>query len=487
MNEIIMIPVEQLHHHPENPRLELGDLTELAESIRQRGVMQNLTVIRGHKPSLEEWQEIAAAEGIGKDAAKGTYDAGNAWSGDGYTVVIGNRRMEASRMAGLAEVPCVISDMDHKEQIATMLMENMQRADLTVYEQAQGFQMMMDLGFSAKEIGEKTGFGETTVRRRLKMAELDKNTLKNVLKGKYNNVAQIRMGDFDLLAQVDSVKERNELLKEIGGGNFGWHITKTLNRQKAQKVKGDAQKALTEAKLKKLPKGKEYSGEYTRLWNNTVKLYEWEPGEPIAPETDKELFYTIGEDEVYFFTKAEKAKKAEPVKKTEEEKEEDRKRDLAWKTVDRCAETAAELRKKYVEGLTVSPKNAMQMMQHALAAAFGCMINYTTPTMAIKERMGVTSHVIPEIIAEVTNRLMDMPQSKWPGLILMMFESDWRERKAKPPMFAEGSRGYEFPKFKRNVMMELCYTWLTEFGYQMSTEEIDMMAGTHAVFQEAMA
>jgi hypothetical protein len=151
--------------------------------------------------------------------------------------------------------------------------------------------------------------------------------------------------------------------------------------------------------------------------------------------------------------------------------------------VDRCAEASAELRKQDAEGLTVSPKNAMRMMQHALAAAFGCMINYTTPTMAIKDVMGSKSHVIPEIIAEVTNSLMDMPQSKWPGLILMMFEGDWKERKAKPPMFSEGSRGYQFPEFKRNVMLELCYTWLTEFGYQMSDEEIQMMAGTHPVFQ----
>ena len=142
MNDIVMIPVGQLHHHPENPRLDLGDLTELAESIKANGVMQNLTVVRGHRMSREEWTEAAKAEGVSKDAAAGTYNPEEAWSADGYTVVIGNRRMEASKLAGVAEVPCVISDMDHRTQVSTMLMENMQRADLTVYEQAQGFQMM---------------------------------------------------------------------------------------------------------------------------------------------------------------------------------------------------------------------------------------------------------------------------------------------------------------------------------------------------------
>ena len=117
MNTITMIPIEQLLHHPENPRKDLGDLTELAESIKVNGIMQNLTV-------------VPVDDGI-------------------YNVVIGNRRMEAAKLAGLAEVPCVISEMDYKTQISTMLMENMQRQDLTVYEQAQGFQMMMDLGYTA--------------------------------------------------------------------------------------------------------------------------------------------------------------------------------------------------------------------------------------------------------------------------------------------------------------------------------------------------
>ena len=49
MNEIVMIPIKQLEHHPENPRKDLGDLTELAESIRKNGVMQNLTVVM-HDP-----------------------------------------------------------------------------------------------------------------------------------------------------------------------------------------------------------------------------------------------------------------------------------------------------------------------------------------------------------------------------------------------------------------------------------------------------
>ena len=65
-----------------------------------------------------------------------------------------------------------------------------------------------------------------------------------------------------------------------------------------------------------------------------------------------------------------------------------------------------------------------------------------------------------------------------------VFEGDWKGTKGKPPCFADGSRSYQLPKFKKNAQMELCYKWLTEYGYQMSTEEIEMMSGTHSIFQE---
>ena len=104
---IVPIPLDMLEPHPDNPRKELGDLTELADSIKTNGIMQNLTVVAS------------------PDSNK-------------YRVVIGHRRMAAAKLAGLTELPCVVSDMDHKEQVATMLAENMQRSDLTAIEQAEG-------------------------------------------------------------------------------------------------------------------------------------------------------------------------------------------------------------------------------------------------------------------------------------------------------------------------------------------------------------
>ena len=124
---LIYIPVSKLRPHPDNPRKDLGDLTELAESIKANGVFQNLTVV----PHLGE----ITKEHSGL-----------------YTVIIGHRRLAAAKLIGLKELPCIVVDMSEREQLSTMLVENMQRVDLTIYEQAQGFQMMLDLGDTVDEI-----------------------------------------------------------------------------------------------------------------------------------------------------------------------------------------------------------------------------------------------------------------------------------------------------------------------------------------------
>ena len=306
MNTIEMIPVGQLHHHPDNPRKDLGDLGELTESIRKNGVMQNLTVVRGHMMSKAEWIEAARAEGADKQSAAESYDPENAMVSDGYMVVIGNRRMEAAKAAGVKEVPCVISDMDHRTQISTMLEENMQRADLTVYEQAQGFQMMMDLGYSAGEIAEKTGFGETTVRRRLKMAELDKAIFKKAC-GK-----QITMDDLDRLAKIDSLKERNALLKGYGENNFEWNVTRAIQVQESGKRKTEARKALKAAGIEKLPDKDRYSyGKYRELYNDRCRLFEWDGKKNFIPKIKEgKLFYWEDDTTITFYLQ-------EPKKKSE--------------------------------------------------------------------------------------------------------------------------------------------------------------------------
>ena len=176
----VMIDVGKIKQHPDNPRKDLGDLEELAESIRKNGIMQNLTVI----PEDEENE-----------------------NNDTYIVLIGHRRLAAAKEAHLFEVPCnIVFGLSKKEQIAIMLEENMQRSDLTPIEQAFGFQMMLDLGETEESIAEKTGFSRTTVHHRLQIAKLDKRILKE------SEEFQLSLGDLMALEQIRSIARRNAVL-----------------------------------------------------------------------------------------------------------------------------------------------------------------------------------------------------------------------------------------------------------------------------------
>ena len=118
MADITYIPIRQLHPHPDNPRKELGDLSELAASIKENGVYQNLTVIPGHYLSSREYISKCVDEGGDAAAAAAAWAPKVMWVGDDYTIIIGHRRAAAAQQAGLYELPCAIVEMDEREQIA---------------------------------------------------------------------------------------------------------------------------------------------------------------------------------------------------------------------------------------------------------------------------------------------------------------------------------------------------------------------------------
>ena len=199
--KLTYLPVDSIIPHIDNPRKELGDLNELAESIKAKGIMQNLTVVP------------CPARGEGT-----------------YVVIIGHRRLAAAKLAGLSEVPCVVTEMSHEEQVATMLLENIQRQDLTPYEQAQGFQMMMDFGETVNTISEKTGFSKSTVRRRLEMAKLDQGKLEKKCK-----THQITLFEIDKLSEIEDLEERNKVLDKVGTKDYDWAYKKAVDEQEKRK------------------------------------------------------------------------------------------------------------------------------------------------------------------------------------------------------------------------------------------------------------
>lgn len=485
LDNITMIRLNVLYHHPDNPRKALGDLTELTESIRKNGVMQNLTVIQGHWRSREEFVQDCQAEGVTKDAALGMYDKDSSWTRTGFTVVIGNRRMEAAKLAGLEAVPCVIVGMDYKTQISTMLEENMQRADLTMYEQARGFQMMMDLGLTETEISDMTGFSRTTVKRRVKMAELDQETLQKV-------GAQLTMDDLDQLAKIRDLDKRNELLKEAGTQNYKWRIENAIAEQKREDTYRQIRAILLQAGcIEKDTNGMhEFWKEYEYLPLATrISLETYEAGQNVLPEDDRQLYFYKEWSYIRFWAEKPKAEEQEDEEPTAEEIEKQKRLDeaqTAWTKLEEIENHARESRDSFIAELTVKQKDSRKALEW--------MIQALTVTNGATEWMG---NILPDYEDE---ELDELPKGhtetdldlKWIRVAI----------NEAPTLYAEimGSLFFdeedsvqnrwgrsEKPKYCRNLAMITGYEWLEEFGYQVSDDERAYLDGTLDCYMEVEA
>ena len=217
---IVMINMLNLTHHPENPRKNIGDITELTESIKKNGIMQNLTVIPATPKAKDYYCDDDVAD-YEKEPNKHM-----------YRVIIGNRRMEAAKAAGIKELPCrIVTRIPFKTQLGIMLEENMQRTDLTIREQAEGFQLMLDLGETIETIEKKTGFGETTIRHRLNIAKLDGKEL-----DKKEKEFQISLKDLYALEQIKDIKTRNKVLSEATSAE---NLTRKIEIAKTEEKKNE--------------------------------------------------------------------------------------------------------------------------------------------------------------------------------------------------------------------------------------------------------
>lgn len=273
------IELSKLKTHPKNVRKTYRGIDELAESIKAQGIRQNLTVVKN-------------PEGFGT-----------------YWVVIGNRRLKAAIKAGIKTAPCEVVEMDEKEQLETMLLENMQRDDLTIYEQAQGFQMVLDLGETEEGLAEKTGFSKTTIRRRLNIAKLDQEALQEKeAEGEF----QLSLSDLYELEKIKSVEKRNEILK---GARNSREITSNVQRiiseEKQKAVEKKILSLLKKAGIEEAPE-KAKMEIYTNKWE-TVKTYSLRSDAPkkldIQKEEKETLYYLKYYSEVKVIRKAKKQKR----------------------------------------------------------------------------------------------------------------------------------------------------------------------------------
>ena len=145
------LPIDKIEPNPTQPRSEMGDLTELTESIKQKGVLEPILVFPNR--DLGTW-----------------------------TIIAGERRWRAASMAGLKEIPCVELDLDEKEVAEIALIENLQRKDLTVWEEADGLAALARrFGYTHEEIAKRIGKSRTSVTESLSIANLPDNVRKRCI------------------------------------------------------------------------------------------------------------------------------------------------------------------------------------------------------------------------------------------------------------------------------------------------------------------
>lgn len=191
-NEIKLINTSLIDPHPDNPRKNIGDVTDLAASIKANGLLSPLSVVP---------------------------------NGERYRVIAGHRRLAACKQAGTGAVPCFVLDLDPLQQLEAMVTENCQREQLTVLEEADAIQGMLDLGATTASVAHRLGRSGDYVRDRAKAASID-----NEVRAVRDDFSQLTIGQLVAIARYDGQPDRQkELAQAAGTSNFDY-ILRNIER-----------------------------------------------------------------------------------------------------------------------------------------------------------------------------------------------------------------------------------------------------------------
>ncbi len=187
------VPIQQIETNPYQPRTEFDQvaLNELAESIKVQGLIQPITVRRNGENS--------------------------------YQLISGERRLRASKLAGLSHIPAYIREADNQQMLEMALIENIQRENLNAIEVALSFQMMIDeCQLKPEHLGDRVGKNRSTVSNYLRLLKLPAEIQASIRDGK------ISMGHARALISVDDVEKQLYIHAEI--------LAKSLSVRKVEEM-----------------------------------------------------------------------------------------------------------------------------------------------------------------------------------------------------------------------------------------------------------
>lgn len=141
--QIFLIPQEQIVPNPNQPRkrFDYEELEGLAQSIRQNGILQPITVRQRED--------------------------------GGFELISGERRLRAARLVGLSKIPSIVTEIDNKNSAIFSLIENLQRQDLDFFEEAEAIDRLLSVyGMSREELSAKLGKARSTISNKLRLLQL---------------------------------------------------------------------------------------------------------------------------------------------------------------------------------------------------------------------------------------------------------------------------------------------------------------------------
>jgi ParB family chromosome partitioning protein len=198
---IRMIPLQHIDPNPHQARSELGNIPELMDSIRSKGILEPILVRS---------------------------------KGNRFEIIAGERRFVASKNLGLKEIPCIEMDVEENEAMEIALIENLQRKDLDLFEEADGLQSLIDLyAYNHQQVSDKIGKARSTITEILTIAKIPPS-VRDLIKS---------TGVFSRSTIIEVAKQKTEddmlkLVKEITER----HLTREDTRDLSKYLKGKTKK-----------------------------------------------------------------------------------------------------------------------------------------------------------------------------------------------------------------------------------------------------
>lgn len=199
VTEIEQVPLTQLVKGRYQPRKSFNEtaIAELAQSIKENGVLQPI-IVKKHN--------------------------------DHYEVIAGERRWQAAKQIGLTYIPAIIKNVDDEVAATFALIENLQRADLSPLEEAEGYKQLIEkFGFTHEEIAKRVGRSRPSISNALRLLSLDKDVLNKVQEGRLD------MGHARALAGLNTT-EQSRVAREVINKNLNVRDTERL----AYKLRNEA-------------------------------------------------------------------------------------------------------------------------------------------------------------------------------------------------------------------------------------------------------